>query len=354
MQKIIQISKNHAKQAKSLQWECSRKDGKFQYEKQLSFDALDSQGQIEKYEVFFDPISRKFNIRGNMTVRWIGGTNNYTSIDIQYAFDGVAYRCWKKEKEGREMPPEKMTGQGQISRDLSDLDYDTKSFFDAKGFKQGILPGIPGFILTHTYSYYGMERICDVFETWEKENRVDSIKKVDDKIEITARVDVLQGSSDFFLRVIYDPTSDTIEHGTVFSRFEGENVMEFYEVIFRTNEQGFRVPDSIKIVMPLDKRAIIVTYHSFRFVDTIQAELFQFIFPDGIYVNDHIAHKYFKVGDLLNEDKAIDEFIQRHGLTGDVPLQVRRGNTLRYVMMCAGLILIGIALYQMVQKWRKT
>jgi len=282
MQQIIQISKQHARQAKVLHWVCSRKDGTYRDESQITIEALDSRGAIATFEVLFDPISLKYNVRARKTVRWIDGTSDYVSIDLQHGFDGTSYQGWAREKEGRAMPTTTTAAHGQISNDLSDLTHDAHFFSGLKGFAEGNMPGVPGFILTSTYSYYGMERIGDVFERWEKEKRIDSIKAVDGKIEITATVEILQGSTDFFLRVIYDPATDTIEHGTVFSRFQGkEHVMDIYEVTFRVNEQGVRVPKTSKIIMPLDKRAIIVSYDSFRFEENLPNESFQVAFPDG-------------------------------------------------------------------------
>jgi hypothetical protein len=293
-----------------------RKDGKYLDEKQLNFEALDSQEQFAQYEVLFDPISRKCNVRGNMTVGWTDGTDDHLSVDVQYTFDGEVFQSWNKAQPGKEMPSAQTYGDGQISTDLADSNHYAQSFFTANGLGQGVMPGVPGFIITHTYSLYASERICDVFERWEKENRIDSLKMIEGKIEITARVEVLQGSSDFFLRVIYDPATDTIEKGQVFSRFKGrEHVMDIYEVTFRVNEQGLRVPESSKIIMPLDKRAIIVSYSSFRFEDKLPEESFRLVFPERV-----------RVEDFTNQNVVADK--------------MRRENILRYTLMGVGIFLI--------------
>jgi len=302
IQHIIQISKDHAKQAKVLRWECSRKDGKYLDEGQLTLEALDSQGSVTNLEVLLDPISLKYNVHRIATGQWIGGTNDYLSVDVQYGGDDTTHREWIREKEGRDIPSNTTVARGKISNNLSDLGQDAQRFLSLKGFLEGNMPGVPGFILAHTYSYYGMERICDVFERWEKEKRIDSLKVVDGKIEITARVDIVQGSSDFFLRVIYDPATDTIEHGTVFSRFQGkEHVMDIHEVTFRVNEQGLRVPETSKIIMPLDKRAIIVSYDSFRFEENLPNESFQVVFPEGTITGECCEASNFDNGRAITE-----------------------------------------------------
>ena len=349
MRQIMQISKNRAKHASPLNWKCLRKDGFYTDEKQLSFVTLDSQGQIAEYEVLLDPVSSKYKVRENVTAKWIDGANDHVSFSMQHAFDGGEYQSWKREQPGKKMLSDQAVGEGQISNDLSNLDVQAKSFSTTGGFMVGIQHGIPGFIITHTYSHFGAERISEVFERWEKEKRVDSIKSVGDKFEITAMVEVLQGSTDFFLRVVYDPASNTIENGVVFSRFQGrEHVMTIYEVDFRTNEQGIRVPETSKIIMPLDKRAIIVSYESFRFEENLPKESFQVDFPDGIFVEDYLTKKYYKTGDLFDEDKAIGEFIQRFGFDGNIPVQ--RMTLWRWLFMGIGTIMILIALYCMLMK----
>ena len=128
MRQIVQISKNHAKHALPLHWKCVRKDGFYRDEKQLSLATLDSQGQIAECEVLFDPISLKCNVREKRTFRWIDGLSDYGSSDMHYAFDATTYQGWKREMGGKEIPPEGTIGQGQISKNSSDMDTDTKFF----------------------------------------------------------------------------------------------------------------------------------------------------------------------------------------------------------------------------------
>jgi hypothetical protein len=75
-------------------------------------------------------------------------------------------------------------------------------------------------------------------------------------------------------------------------------------------------------------------------------------FPDGITVEDTIKKMRFTVGNPLNADKAINDFMALHGSTDNVPNQPTYGNIVRIILIIIGcfMILTSIILY-IRKKW---
>jgi hypothetical protein len=96
-----------------------------------------------------------------------------------------------------------------------------------------------------------------------------------------------------------------------------------------------------------------VVFSSVEINPPIEKNMFNVSFPNGTFVEDFVVKKVYKVGDPVDEDKAIDDFIQRYGFTGDITLPQQRMTPLRYFLMGVGIAMVLFALYQMIQKWRK-
>jgi hypothetical protein len=350
---LIKVAKSHEKNNYVFHWQCQRKQGSYSDINKL--DTIDSKGQIENYDVFFDTYRKQYNVHGNMCRLWTGGDSDYISIEVGFSFDGKTYTCWKRAKSGKVLPTEEDHGECQISRDLSDVEQDVNVFSQTNGVYQGIGFGVPGFVTVNTYDYYGAEKISEVFQQWEKKKRSISINENQEnqKVEIEVRVDRIQGTDDYFLKMLYDPSTNIIEHAELFSKYNGKQyVMTIYDVEFQKDENGNRFPKLVKEIYPLDHRVILTSYSSFKTNPQLSKDIFQTTIPDGIYVTDYITKRYYKVGDIVEEDKAIDRFMQRHGLTGNVPSKTTLGGIVRYVLIGAGCLLIIIALILKILEYR--
>jgi hypothetical protein len=122
----------------------------------------------------------------------------------------------------------------------------------------------------------------------------------------------------------------------------------FFEmsVLTKKNDQGQDVPETIKFHQPDSKINNTLTYANFIINPPIDSKSFVIDFPDGTYVDDQIQKMYYKIGDLIDEDKAISDFMLLHNLTGDVPRpQHRYGIAFRYILIGTGIVLIVIAIY---------
>ena len=109
-------------------------------------------------------------------------------------------------------------------------------------------------------------------------------------------------------------------------------------------------------MLPLDK---IMTYTTFCTVELnppVEQTMFRVSFPDGTFVDDHVAKMLYKVGDPVDEDQAVYEFMLRHGftgVTGVIALLKRQMALWQYILMGVGIIMILAALYMMLLKWIK-
>jgi hypothetical protein len=205
----------------------------------------------------------------------------------------------------------------------------------------------------HTYDSYGAKKISDVFQQWEKEKRIASINENPDtkKNEIEARIDRVQGTDDFFLKILYDPVTNTVEHGELFSRFKGiQYVMTIYDIEFQENENGIKFPKFVKEIYPLDHRIILSSYSSLKINPSLTENTFQVIIPDGINVSDYVLKQFYKVGDLIDEDKAISDFMTRYNLTGNVPVKTTAGGIVRYILIVVGSLMILASIVLFIRK----
>jgi hypothetical protein len=296
----------------------------------------------------------RYHIHGKTCNVWINGTAPFVSTEMSFSYDGKKYRHWQNSQAGTEMPTNLYYSEGWISCNLSDIGQDVSMFVTSNGASQGAGTGIPGFITSHTYDYYGARKISEIFQQWEKEKRVVHINKIPDSknVEIEVRVDRIQGTNDFFLKFLYDPETNTVEHAELFSKFNGaQHVMTIYDVDFQTDESGNKFPKSVKEIHPLDNKVTITSYSSFNINPALLKDTFQLHFPDGVKVDDYITKQIYRVGDRVDEDKARKDFIHFHGLADNVPVRI---TTVCSILMTIGglIILVGAILY--IRKRRRT
>lgn len=65
----------------------------------------------------------------------------------------------------------------------------------------------------------------------------------------------------------------------------------------------------------------------------ISDDVFRVEIPDGIKVSNYITKKFYITGSITDEAKAIDDFMVRHHLTGNIP---KINSRWRYVLTVVG------------------
>ena len=153
--------------------------------------------------------------------------------------------------------------------------------------------------------------------------------------------------------VQFDPASCVVTKQRVYyTNFD--SVREFSETMpsFVTYN-GKKALDRIIFRHTISDRIIDeveIQFENFEINPPVDASVFQLEFPEGVHVEDYVDKKYYKVDDPMDEEKAVYEFMQRHGFTGNITLPKRQMVLWQYILMGIGIVMILIALYGMLMK----
>jgi hypothetical protein len=96
-----------------------------------------------------------------------------------------------------------------------------------------------------------------------------------------------------------------------------------------------------KIDKLAQSETILFQYKDVKLLQSVSSDMFQIDFPNGTMVSDMLNKMEYKVGDLVDHDKAIENFIRKHNLNNNFPSKTWYwGNMVRYILMILGIILI--------------
>ena len=313
--------------------------------------------------VFLDCLTKRFKVDQKKQSYAVMRDNSVMPYlhESSLAYDGTTYSAWRRDTPQKQGTAFHDGSKGEIAGNLDDF-HIIRQFLDEGGLaKVGFRTGIPCFF-RHSLITSDTRFFSEFLSEWKKEEKLIALFRQDDgDIVIYARA-YPEPLSHYVAKVVYSPKKNGIitEYSTLlsYSKEKGEGMLDSRLLTqCKQNQDGTWVPSTaVSFSVPLAGQNGYnseVYYEEFEYLPKIPVKEFQVTFPDGTTVEDHVAKKFYKVGDLLDEDKAIDEFILRHGLTGNVPPQVRRGNVIRYILMGTGIIMIVIALYQMIQQKRR-
>lgn len=358
----LQIIKSCEKNISVLKWKTKSQivsvsnfietDPKKPSQKQLKMDA----------EVLFDLKTKYFKVHlrgGQIGILKDGSEIEYVR-ETSVAYNGTSYTAWKKDTPQIVNKSLYQGCSGEISNNLDESGILNHFLISEEFTMVGLRTGVPCLFQPFLIES-DIKLFSEYLSEWENTKKIINIfRQEDGSIIIYAKIHS-EPMSHYVTKVIYSPEKNGIitEYTTLlsYSREEGDGkIYAQFITECMQNNNGVWVPSRISLDLPFwGKNGIKneLLYDEFECLPKVLKNEFQVTFPDGTEVEDYIAKKFYKVGDSIDEDSAIDEFMQRHGLTGNVPAQIKRGNVLRYVVMGTGLLLIAIAAYQFVQKWRK-
>jgi hypothetical protein len=98
-----------------------------------------------------------------------------------------------------------------------------------------------------------------------------------------------------------------------------------WEITHVLNPKNQWVPKSIYRTDESVLRYVKIDFEEFEVNPPLKEDSFKINFPDGVYVDDFTKIMRYKVGAPIDENKAIEDFMRRHDLTGDVPDQTADG-----------------------------
>jgi hypothetical protein len=303
----------------------------------------------------FDVRKRLYRItqKGTASAQDSQGREYDEQFTEEYSFDGSVYREWRRSESAREQRV-----MGVITKDLSDAVLN-RQCVKGEYLPLGLLTGYPAIFrlqigdripFTFNLSSFLKENRTSIVSTNRHESGdIDVVLSFDWEVEksrwLSLTAEIRFDPSDCVVtkqRVYYSRSSTAIEFSATLPTF-----------VIRA---GKKVPSSIVYQRIIDKIAeeYEIQFESLEINPPVDAHTFQIDFPDGAYVDDYVTKKFYKVGDPVDEDQAMYDFMQRHGLTGDVLLSSQRLSLLRYILMGAGLAMILFAFYKMIiQRWRK-
>lgn len=304
----------------------------------------------------YDASQKRYLLEGSYTNEWTQGTNPHISCKYAISFDGKQYREYSQCVPGIRQPQSNERCDGIISIDLSDSPLNKNTRFD----DYGLTIGSPLLFFDY-YAALHDKSLCDTtvfskfLERWHSNGALKSIRELNQNEWEIAASFVLPDGVQVRLVATYNLSKGGVvtnvkyycrdpDNSSLGEVLENEYLVEFQEKNFpkRITKKHWRKGESL-----------LVEYDTFATHSGSSISDYSLSFPDGTFVDDFIKSIRYRVGDPINVDKAIDEFMQRHGLTGDFPKKTFRNNAIRFTLIGAGLILIGIAVYQMLQQKRR-
>lgn len=309
----------------------------------------------DKYtiEAFFDPVHKFYNI----TYKKFPPTEIKSPLVVtnQMAFDGNNYTYL-----------DQTCGNGGISHNKSDFPSSYR-FSGLLYSQEGALPGLPNIFSLKATTHNDDSRtdlLSSFFRSWKDSKNTKYIIDDDGVLNITVDTKLLCTTDcPASIALSYDTKKGGIISNIVvrYKQLDENKIVQekelcSWKVDTELNGNGKWVPTKTIYSEFAAGRLFATLEAIFESVDintSIKDDQFVISMPDGVYVDDFIKKIRYKVGTPIDEDKAIDAFMRSNDLTGDVPAQIRQGSMLRYFLMGVGLLVMGIAVYQKMQKRRK-
>lgn len=341
----IGIVRGLEKQVETLYWKASVEQKFYGYD-----SAVTIEGKFQ-IEAFFDPSRRFYNV---MYVSLPpNDVKDASEARHQLAFGGNQYTFLDHGLK-----------QGGITNNRTDSPL--SHLYTGLLFSQdGLLPGLP-----NIFSFMGSTRRdgrADLLSSFLSDWKVGKIQfsiNEEGVLNVIAEVKLENTANcPTTVTLFYDTRKGgIITNADVKYRRPGESGIEQeielcrWMVEARQNSDGKWIPSKTTYKEFISTGQLFATleatFESVEINPSINSNHFVLSMPDGYYVDDFIQKLRYKVGTPIDEDRAIEKFMNKHGFTGDMP-QRQRGNYIRYILMGTGVILIFIGLYRLVLKRRK-
>ncbi|MDO5554282.1 MAG: hypothetical protein Q4G68_11020 [Planctomycetia bacterium] len=306
-----------------------------------------------RYSVLFDLAAKTFVIEGNSRLDCFDGASPRRSSVFAYSYDGKSYASWQRSRGGDIEPDEKEHTDGTISVDAN-VASNITSFLDTNGAYAGFGTGFPGYLTLQNDGVYEACKLSTVLSEWNKKGFPVFVQELsDNKWAIEAKITIPSGA-ERVIRLHVLPQTGIVVYFSRVSQHQGEEDEELrIEVDVNNIDENHAVPKAMYIMRPLDNIMDYVTFTSFDKNPSVSKEMFCISFPAGCYVDDYTTKTYYKVGDLIDEHKASENFMERHQLASDESHRISWGNTTRYTFVSLGAILLGIAIYLKYKRRKK-
>ncbi|MDR2406771.1 MAG: hypothetical protein LBE13_01465 [Bacteroidales bacterium] len=349
--KAVTVIKSLESNVKAIEWDVSINKQQLRKGK-----TIDSPFQ-RKSHVLYVPSKRQclVLVNGQNIAMNSEGKQELSTFATGMSFDGKTYSAWRINGQYKVSSNPPTFGLGMITNSENEITqiYDIKN---AQGNDLGITTGLMSLFCNS----YQQDAIPIYFSEYIKQkSRKDEGVIIQESSDGCWKILTKEkfASVDFDILIVYDLKKKGIitDYKWSYTHDEVEYILLKYDIQNIEMQDGIWVPHKIIVTENVGDDVINKTYLEYSNIQVYQTFFkdnhFQVNFPNGIHVEDKIKKMYYKVGNPLDEDKAISDFMTRHGLTGNVPYKSTYGNIVRIILITLGglMILASIILY--IRKW---
>jgi hypothetical protein len=223
-------------------------------------------------------------------------------------------------------------------------------------YEIGLFTGVPC-LFEPLMQAGGVKYFSEYLSEWIDSKKLLSLSRIDDGTFLIYAQIHPEPMSHYVTKIIYDTNKGGIitDYKILlsYSKESGDGILySHFKTATNQNSHGDWVPVKTTITIPLMKYDFEISYENFELLSNMPKDSFAFHFPDGTFVDDFISKTYYKVGDIYDEDAAIDRFIERYGLTGNIQTKpVIYTIYIRYIFMGVGILMIIISVILYIRKW---
>jgi hypothetical protein len=351
LDKAIVIVKNAERQVSTLEWSANI-TRTFSPPK-----SSQAQGSVSTLSVFglYDFSSEYYRVEFRETVRESTEKAIDASYSIGLSYDGKTCCTW----QGMKIEADRYRGSGIITNNINEAWHHDANVQKNRLRRLGLVTGLPGIVYSRIIEEQEDDgvRLSDTLVKWAKTTINVSVNVDDTKnyIHFLADEPTLIENTRLRTSIFFDIKRGVIsemEH----SRVKAGDVIPFckWEVEFGEDKESENVSLPRRIVYQdyANYNKYVLEYKSVVVNPKRTSKDYLCEIPKGITVEDTVKKLMYRIGDPVDEDKAIEKFMTLHGLTGNVPSKMTLGGIVRYVLIGAGCLLIIIALILKILEYR--
>jgi hypothetical protein len=306
-------------------------------------------------QIVFDSVGRRYRIEMKQVSEWINGDAPWMGMVSGFSFDGEVYRGWERQKHGMELPSEQdRPAFGDISKNRNEQpSREDLVDFGCTATGLGYMP---------PYFWDGGESpnqpLSRLLRKWLDERRDVSVVENGNgawTIATRVRYGALDGCH---LRIRYDPTKGGVVTGAQWVVVEKGHDYENarLDIELQKVADGIWVPKTARRISCLNRPPdmVVTSFEGIEVNPSVGTTTFQMEFPKGTRVSDHIRKMYYVAGTDVDQQLAIQAFMERYNITGNVPpfkMSLSLGRAVALVVSLV-LVILMIAILA-VHRWKR-
>jgi hypothetical protein len=159
------------------------------------------------------------------------------------------------------------------------------------------------------------------------------------------------------LRIRYDPTKGGVVTGAQWVFVEKGHDYENarLDVELQKVADGIWVPKTAKWIHCLNRPPdmVVTSFEGIEVNPSVGTTTFQMDFPKGTRVSDHIRKMYYVTGTDVDQKRAVQAFMERYNITGDVPPPTTSLSLGRAVALVVSFALVFLVIViSAVRRWK--